>query len=138
MSSVMFFGASKFSLLGSGYLCVFDGCLVHEFLTDGDGALFEIIVLGKDPWLTHGRFLDAAVNGEGVLNMFCIVKDMGARASEKEHLGELGVDRGDNVVVHWWEEARDLVEWEDRELEGGDYSEWCNEPEERYAILVGM
>ena len=49
MSSVMFFGASKFSLLGSGYLCVFDGCLVHEFLTDGDGALFEIIVLGKDP-----------------------------------------------------------------------------------------
>ena len=45
----VFFGASKFFLLGSGYLCVFDGCLVHEFLTDGDGTLFEIIVLGKDP-----------------------------------------------------------------------------------------
>ena len=39
----------KFSLLGGGDICVFDGRLVHKVLTDGDLTVFEIISLGKDP-----------------------------------------------------------------------------------------
>ena len=44
-----FVGASGFSLLGAGYICVFYGRLVHEFLTDGDGYVFKMIGIGKDP-----------------------------------------------------------------------------------------
>ena len=44
-----FVGASEFSLLGGGYLCVSDEHLVHEVLIDDDGDIFEIIGLGKDP-----------------------------------------------------------------------------------------
>ena len=44
-----FDGASEFSLLSGRYICVFDAPLVHKVLTDGDGAVFEIMGLGKDP-----------------------------------------------------------------------------------------
>ena len=62
-------GSSEFSILGSGYICVFDGCLVHEVLTDGHGSVLEIIGLGKEPWVPHGRLLDAAVHSDGVLDL---------------------------------------------------------------------
>ena len=44
-----FVRARKFSLLGSGDICVFDGRLVSKVLTYGDLAVFKIIGFGKDP-----------------------------------------------------------------------------------------
>ena len=44
-----FVGAGEFSLLSGRYVRVINGCLVHEVLSDGDGAVFKIVVLGKDP-----------------------------------------------------------------------------------------
>ena len=58
-----------------------------------------------------------------MLDTFCIVKDMGRRASEQEQMGELGADSGDDLVVRRWNEACDLVEGEDQDLEGGDNGE---------------
>ena len=45
----IFFGAGEFYHLIRGDLCILNGCLVHEVLSDGDGAVFKIVVLGKDP-----------------------------------------------------------------------------------------
>ena len=57
--------------------------------------------------------LDAAVHGEGVLNLFCVIKDAGVCANKPEHMYELGVDRGDDIVLHRQEKDCDLVEGED-------------------------
>ena len=44
-----FVGAGEFSLLSGRYVCVINGCLVHEVLADGDGAVFEIFGIGEEP-----------------------------------------------------------------------------------------
>ena len=44
-----FVGASKFSLLSGGYICVLGVRLVHEVVVDGDVAVFKTVGLGKDP-----------------------------------------------------------------------------------------
>ena len=41
-----------------------------------------------------------SIHGECVLDLFCIVKDAGGRANKQEHMGELGVNCGDEIVVH--------------------------------------
>ena len=79
-------------------LFVFYGRLFHEALTDGDGAIFKIIGLGKDSLVPRRWLLDAVVHGEDVLKIFCIVEDSGGRASEQEEMGDL-VNCGDDVVV---------------------------------------
>ena len=67
--------------MGGIDLCVLDGCLVHEVLTDGDGSVFEIISIGKDPVVLHGRFIYVAVHGERVLDVFWVVEEAGGCAS---------------------------------------------------------
>ena len=65
-----FFGAGKCSLLGGGYICILDGCLVHEVFVDGNGTIFKVIGLGKDPCVPQVWLLDTVVHSEGVLGMF--------------------------------------------------------------------
>ena len=45
----LFVRSGEFSLLSGGDICVLDGHLFHEVLTDGDGAVFKIVGFGKDP-----------------------------------------------------------------------------------------
>ena len=44
-----FLGANEFSLLGGGFIRLFDVHLFDEVIIDGDGAVFKIIGLVKDP-----------------------------------------------------------------------------------------
>ena len=81
------------------YICVLDDRLFHEALTDGDVAVFKIVVLGEEPQIPHSRLLDAAVHGENKLNISCIIEDVGGSTSKKEHMGYLGVYFWDNVVI---------------------------------------
>ena len=94
-----FVRAGEFSLLSGGDLIVLDVCLVHEVLADGDVAAFKIVSIGNDPLLPRGRLLDVAIHGECVLYLSCIFKDAGGRTSNQEQMSELGVDRGDGVVI---------------------------------------
>ena len=54
--------------------------------------------------------LGAAVHSERVLDLLFIVEDEDGCTSEQEQMSDLGVDFGDDIVVLWWKEARDLVE----------------------------
>ena len=57
-----FDGAGELSLLTVGDVRVLDDFLVHRALTDGDGAVFENISLGKYLCIPRGRLLDASIN----------------------------------------------------------------------------
>ena len=51
-----------------------------------------------------------------MLDLFCIVDDVGGHVSKQEQMVEIGVDCGDVVVLRRRKEDRDLVEGEDQEL----------------------
>ena len=94
-----FVGAGKFDLLGGGDLCVLDICLVREVLSDGDGAILKVNVCGKGPCIPRGQMIDAVVHSESVLDMFYTINDVSGCASEQEHMGDIRVDSGYDVVV---------------------------------------
>ena len=78
----VFFGAGKFSLWSGRDLRVLDVRLVHEILSDGNGAVFKIVVLGEEPRIPRGRLFDADVHDERVLDLFCVIEDTGGSTSD--------------------------------------------------------
>ena len=111
---MFFFKLDKFYLLSNEDLCVIDVRLVHEFLVDGDGYVFEIVNIREDPWIPCGRLLDAAVHREDMLDLFYVVDEADGHTNDQEQMGDIGVDLGDDVVVRWRKEDHVLFELWDR------------------------
>ena len=105
--------------MGGGDLFILDGCLVHEVFSNGDGAVFKVIGIGEDPYVTCGRLIDSDIHGERVLGMLCVFEDAVGRTSEQEHMGDLGCDCWDDVFVHQQRKAGDFIEEEYFKFEGG-------------------
>ena len=64
-----------------GDVRVLDGCLVHGFLTDGDGAVFETAIIGKYPRIPRGWLLDVAIDYVFMFFLLCVTKDAGGSTS---------------------------------------------------------
>ena len=75
--------SGKFSFLSGRDLHVVGDRLVHKVMVDGDRSVFDIFGLDEDPRISCGIFLCVAVHGEHVLDLFCIVEDLGGRMSKK-------------------------------------------------------
>ena len=68
--------------MSGGDICVLDGCLVHEILSDGDGTVFKVIGLGEYPCVPRIRLIEAAIHSECVMDTFCVVEDTGGHTRD--------------------------------------------------------
>ena len=57
------------------------------------------MIFVKELFVPHRRIFHAAIHGERVFDILYIADDAVGCAGEKEHIGEPGVDHGDDIVV---------------------------------------